>query len=73
MRSMILIRKMVKEHVRDFSIKLRDFVKYLKPIALLETTESSFLKPTRSYTRREASVTWQKYSTQLKKVSLTYG
>ena len=55
-RNMILILKMDKELVRDFSIKWRDCVRFLKLIALLETTENNFQRLTRSYTKREVSV-----------------
>lgn len=73
MRNMISTLKMDKELVRGFSIKSKDYAKYLKQIALLAITENSFLKLIKYFTKKAVYVTSLKYWTQPKKDSHTYG
>lgn len=51
-----MTQRMVKEHVSDFLTRLSGCVKYSKLIVLHAPIESSFLKLTRSYIRKEAFV-----------------
>ena len=57
MKNMILILKTDKEHVRDFLIKLRDYVNVLKQYVPPEGTENNFLKLTKYCIKKGSSAT----------------
>lgn len=52
MKSMTQIQKTVKELVKDFSIKLKDYAKDLKLYVQPENTESNFQKLTKFSIRK---------------------
>ena len=57
MKNMILILKTDKEHVRDFLIKLRDYVNVLKQYVPPEGIENNFLKLTKYCIKKGSSAT----------------
>ena len=57
-RSMTSIQRMDREHARGSSIKWNAYVKYLKLIVLLATTENNSQRHTRCSTRMAVCVTW---------------
>jgi hypothetical protein len=73
MKNMILIQKMGRELVKDFSTRLKDFARDLKRCAQLESTESNFPKLTKFSIKKVAYVISLKYLTPLKKDSPTSG
>ena len=56
MKNMISIQKMDRGLVRDFLIKLRDYVNVLKQFVLLEDTGNNSLKHTKFYIKKDNSV-----------------